>query len=387
MSSTTVAPRRVPDLRRFGGALTRGVLVRRAQASSGEEEAYKPGAESDSEDFDAEASDSDGAPRKAPRKKAAKKPKTDADAGEGAAGAEPLSKADKLAAKKRAAKEAARAEIAEGMPTLACRLAGVAPEAWLAALASFADNPVKKLTALLKHNALASSGAKMEQAARCAEATLLGCLPACPRCRAARLKWDEEGSKISGDLTVSCPGHYSDDRAAYFACNFVAAASKVKRAPWRSLDEAAAADAAGGDAAAAAAAQPELIDDATAARIAALPEPRAAVDAVLAEVTRLKLSVPATANPRTEIGAAMLAHRDGLTGAWNARKVLAVLAEKYPPKVGAEGGEEGAAGGGDSSCRVAANDGLADAFIALASAADDHWCVRGMDVAARVRLC
>ena len=285
---------------------------------------------------------------------------------------EPSSKADKAAAKKRAAKEAARAEIAEGTPTLACRLAGVSPDAWMVALASFADATGKKLSALLKHNALASSGTKMELSARCAEASLLGCLPTCPRCRAARLKWDEEGSKISGDLTVSCPGHYSEDRAAFFACNFVAAASKVKRAPWRSLDEKAA-DA--GPDAAASAPQPELIDDATAARIAALPEPRAAVDAVLAEVTRLKLSVPATANPRTEIGAAMLAHRDALTGAWDARKVLAVLAEKYPPAVGVagEGGEDGAAGGGDSNCRVAANDGLADAFFALASAADDHW--------------
>jgi hypothetical protein len=90
-----VAQRRVPapHLRRFCGALTFHVRVRRAQASSGEEEAYKgagrrapgagrraPGAESESEDYDAEASDSDAAPRKAPRKKAAKKPKTDADA-------------------------------------------------------------------------------------------------------------------------------------------------------------------------------------------------------------------------------------------------------------------------------------------------------------------
>ena len=172
---------------------------------------------------------------------------------------------------------------------------------------------------------------------------------------------------------IACPGHYSDDRAKFFSCNFVAPATGLKRAPWRSLDEAApAGEAAGGDAggeAGGAASGAALLDDATAARIAALTDARAAADAVLAEVARLKLSVPSAGLPRQDVAAALLAHRDTASGQWDARKVLAVFAEKYPPAAAFDAG----GAGGDASCRVAANAGLADAFAKLAEAADDHW--------------
>ena len=295
-------------------------------------------------------------------------------------------------------------------------MAGVTAQDWAEAQAQFADCTGKKLAALLKHNSLPSSGVvKAEQVARCAEAVLLGCLPSCPGMRSAapscsvrslmraRLRSlpqsapqvrrgglqdrrreaqqaaaaDAPGTDVlrrAGELMISCPGHYSDDSSKFFSCNFVAPATGLKRAPWRSLDEAApegeaAEGAAGGDAASGAA----LLDDATAERIAVMTDVRAAVDAVLAEVVRLKLTVPSAGLPRQDVGAALLATRDAASGRLDPRKVLATFAEKYPPAVAFDAGGAGGAGGGDASCRVAANAGLAEAFSKLAEAADDHW--------------
>ena len=180
----------------------------------------------------------------------------------------------------------------------------------------------------------------------------------------------------AGELMISCPGHFNEDRSKFFGCNFVAPATALKRAPWRSLDEAAPAGEAGGDAgidAGGAASAAALLDDATAARIAEMSDVRAAADAVLAEVARLKLSVPSAGLPRQDVGAVLLANRDSATGKWDARKVLAVFAEKYPAAVSFDAGGAGGAAGGDASCRVAANAALAEAFTALADAADDHW--------------
>ena len=181
---------------------------------------------------------------------------------------------------------------------------------------------------------------------------------------------------------MACPGHYSTDRTAFFSCGFVVASSKVTRQPWRSLDEAAAEPEAADAGAGGPAHGAQLLDDAAAERIAALEDARSAADAVIAEVTRLKLSVPSSGIPRPEVAAALLAHREA-SGRWNARKVLAVLAEKYPPA--ASGDAAGAAGG--DACRVAANAGLADAFGALASAAEDHWKRNTFNTAAKaIRL-
>ena len=171
------------------------MLLRRSQASSGEEEAYKPGAESESEDFEADGDSGEDEPGGesddepiAKKKKAAagagkgkKKKAKDEDEDDFAPPPEP-SPAAKAAASKAQAKAAAKkAELATGAPTFACRMAGVTAQDWVAAQAQFGECTGKKLTALLKHNSLASSGVnKAELAARCAEAALLGCLPACP---------------------------------------------------------------------------------------------------------------------------------------------------------------------------------------------------------------
>ena len=175
---------------------------------------------------------------------------------------------------------------------------------------------------------------------------------------------------------ISCPGHFNVDRSKFFGCNFVAPATGLKRAPWRSLEEAAPeGEAAGGDAggdAGGAASGAALLDDATAARIAEMSDVRAAADAVLAEVARLKLSVPSAGLPRQDVGAALLANRDA-AGKWDARKVLAVFAERYPAAVSFDAGGAGGAGGGDASYRVAANAAMAAAFSALAEGADDSW--------------
>ena len=189
--------RRAPHLRRFRGALTCAVLLRLSQASSGEEEAYKPGAESESEDFEADGdsgedepgSESDDEPIAKKKKKVAagagKKKKKKADDEDDFAPPPEPSPAAKAAASKAQAKAAAKkAELATGAPTFACRMAGVTAQDWVAALAQFEECTGKKLTALLKHNNLASSGVnKAELVARCAEAALLGCLPACPGLR------------------------------------------------------------------------------------------------------------------------------------------------------------------------------------------------------------
>ena len=233
--------RRAPHPRRFRGLLTCCALLRPPQASSGEEEAYKPGTESESEDFEADgdsgeeepASESEDEPIARKMKKAAaggagKKAKKakDEDEDDFAPPPEP-SPAAKAAASKAQAKAAAKkAELATGAPTFACRMAGVTAQDWVEAQAKFADCTGKKLVALLKHNNLASSGVnKAEQVARCAEAVLLGCLPSCPgarrrgtvpsprltrplsrraACRQARLKFDEEGSKIAGAQPLRC---------------------------------------------------------------------------------------------------------------------------------------------------------------------------------------